>query len=162
MTDDSRINISLDADQYRELLGVLDMGFLIHETVHGARAGEADGAESRATLKRLAALEKAILEAAIDTDADDLVQETGKRLLPADDIMDETEEIIDEYIEDQFWLELSDRLGQRDFLENVSEEDVDSIETEKGLLPEGVREYYRKYDKEFDKHGLDRLRVEGK
>ncbi|MFA6158247.1 MAG: hypothetical protein WC763_01285 [Candidatus Paceibacterota bacterium] len=162
MTDNSRINILLDVDQYRGLLGVLDIGLLIQETVHGARAGEADGTESRVALKSLVALEKIVLESAIGTDAEDLVQEAGKRLLPADDIMDGTEEIVDEYIEDQFWLELSDRLGQRDFLENVSEGDVDSIETEDGLLPEGVREYYSKYDKEFDKHGLDRLRVEGK
>jgi hypothetical protein len=172
MTDQDRIIISLDADQYRELLVVLDMGLLIRETVFAmreidARKGEGshDLADVKASLASLVSLERAILEPALGTDADDLVQEAGKRLLPADDVMDETEEIIDEYVEDQFWLELSDRLGQRDFLENVSEEDLDADTSDgegRGLLPEGVRAYYAKYDKEFDKHGLDRLRVEGK
>jgi urease gamma subunit len=172
MTDNDRIIISLDAEQYRELLGVLDMGLLIRETVFAARAADAkrgegshDLADIKESLAGLVSLERAILEPALGTDADDLVQEAGKRLLPADDIMDGTEEIIDEYVEDQFWLELSDRLGQRDFLENVSEEDLDADTSDGeggGLLPEGVRAYYAKYDKEFDKHGLERLRVEGK
>ncbi len=76
--------------------------------------------------------------------------------------MDETEDAIVEYNDDQFWLDLSDRLGQRDFCENASEEVLETIESNGGLLPDGVRAYYEKYDKEFDKHGLDRLRVEGK
>jgi hypothetical protein len=169
MADASNIRITLTADQYRDLLGVLDMGLLIKESVFTARQadalvgkGEYDLAEIKQVLIDLASLENAVLESAVGTDAEVLVQDMAGRLLPEDDIMDVTEEEIDEYVEDQFWLELSDRLGRRDFLENVSEEDLDGIEVGEGKFPEGVSAYYEKYDKEFDKHGLDRLRVDGR
>jgi len=159
MTEDQTITITLDADQYRDLLGVLDIGLLVKETILGARKGDA---EAREELADLASLEKVLLESAVGTDAENLVQDAGKRLLPSDDVMDETEETVDEYVEDQFWLELSDRLGQRDFLENVSEESLEDVDAEEVALQDGVREYYAKYDKEFDRYGLDRLRVDGK
>lgn len=151
--ENDRIQISLDAEQYRELLSVLDTGILIKGAVLESR-GE--------TLDALDELENVVLKAAIGTDAEDFVQKAQGRLLPSDDIMDETEDAIVEYNDDQFWLDLSDRLGQRDFCENADEHILDAIESNGGLLPDGVRAYYEKYDKEFDKHGLDRLRVDGK
>ncbi len=148
-----RIQISLSQDEYRDLVGILDMGLLIKEAVREIR-GEPKG--------EFAGVEKRVLEAAADTDAEELSQTLGKKLMPSDEVMDETEKEINEYIEDQFWVELSDRLGQRDFLENVTEEDLEAFEAGEGSFPDGVRAYYDKYDREFDKHGLDRLRVDGR
>lgn len=147
------IQISLSHDEYRDLVGILDMGLLIKEAVREIR-GEPKG--------EFSSVERRVLEAAADTDAEDFSQVLGKKLMPSDEIMDETEKEINEYIEDQFWVELSDRLGQRDFLENVTEEDLEAFESGEGAFPDGVKAYYDKYDREFDKHGLDRLRVDGR
>ena len=79
--------------------------------------------------------------------------------MPSDTLSHEYEEILDEYNDEQFWHELSLRLGQRDYEREATKEDAEYTEAHYGMLPEKVHKYYKKYDDEFEEYGIERLEV---
>ena len=63
----------------------------------------------------------------------------------------------EEYDEDVFWNMLIDGLAERDFGRKYGEESLETMEGdefEKGLEP-----FLKRYEKEIDEHGLERLEV---
>ena len=64
------------------------------------------------------------------------------------------------YDEENFWDELADRLGERDFFERYSADEIQKMSREEyfDILSDCVDAYHE----EFEKFGLERIRVSGK
>ena len=69
----------------------------------------------------------------------------------------ELEEDYDLYSEEEFWDELIYRLGLRDLLQEIGEKEYLKLSVEERI--ERLSEYEEKYDNEFEKRGVERLRI---
>ncbi|MBI5913111.1 hypothetical protein HY839_01575 [Candidatus Azambacteria bacterium] len=137
-------------EQYKELLLLVLLGSWV-------RGGVADMRGEYS--KEMDELEEYLLGEAKNFDLDDLVEHFEGHIVPSDKLSKEYEEIMEEYNDDEFWIQLSRRLGQRDFERTISEEEERHMKDNNGWFPERVHELYKEYDKEFEKHGIDRLEI---
>ena len=87
-----------------------------------------------------------------------LIEIFNGSLIPSNRLCKKEEEIISKYTDDEFWNDLEVRLGQRDFTESLTKEEIENIK-KNFWLPDRVHKYYRKYEKEFGKYGIQRLRI---
>lgn len=87
-----------------------------------------------------------------------LIQYYNHARLPKDSLEKREEKIIDDFIEEEFWEALQLRLGQRDFFEETTDEELEELKKQ-FWLPEKVHEYYERYNDEFEKHGIERIKV---
>jgi len=62
-----------------------------------------------------------------------------------------------EYDEDVFWNMLIDGLAERDFGRKYSAENLDTMEWEE--YEKKIEPFLKRYEKEVDEHGLERLEV---
>ncbi|SRR5258706_16415908 len=70
----------------------------------------------------------------------------------------DVDKLHDEYDDETFWDELAERLGERDFYEDYSEDEIKKMTEEEWFTK--LQEHIHKYHKEFEKSGLERVRVE--
>lgn len=75
------------------------------------------------------------------------------------DLDDEPEvrELIDRYDEHSFWEEATELLGERDYFEKYTKEELETMTHEERI--DKLWECEAKWGEEFEKHGIDRLRV---
>lgn len=83
----------------------------------------------------------------------------GKRYYPTGLFEAETDvdKLHEEYDEETFWDELADRLGERDFFEKHTKEEIEKMSKNKWFT-----KLYERIDaisRELNRHGLERLRV---
>ncbi len=90
-----------------------------------------------------------------------LVEHYNKDVLPNEKLCKQEEKIMEDYNEDEFWNTLEIYLGQRDFFENATNDDLEQLKKD-FWLPDIVDKYYKKYEKEFMKHGINRLQIVNK
>ncbi len=88
----------------------------------------------------------------------DMTEEFYGKTLLKEKIYEKLQEIMDEYDDYIFWNELEVRMGKRDFWRTMSEKERKDIE-KNGCLPERIHELYAKYEKEFEKYGIDRIEI---
>lgn len=83
----------------------------------------------------------------------------GDRYYPTNFFEETTDvhKLHEEYDEETFWDELADRLSTRDFLEKYSKEEINNMSREEYF--EKISEFTDKYNEEFEKFGLDRIKV---
>ena len=103
-------------------------------------------------------LENYLLKIAKDNSFKDLVEEFKGQLMPADELCELEEEIMFEHDDDSFWHELITRLGRRDFFRSVTPEEEKEM-AKRDWLPDRAQKMFDKYDKEFEKQGVERLEV---
>lgn len=144
------MQIELTNEQYKELATLVCLGSWVRDDVAGI-----DGEQNTPWEN----IQKRILFAAINENIPGLAEIFEGQIVPADELSEECEEIMEEFNEFQFFHELTLRLGQRDFYREASKEDIKYIEDHHGLMPEKVHRYYRKYDEEFEKNDIDRLEI---
>ncbi|MFA5838942.1 MAG: hypothetical protein WC849_03325 [Candidatus Paceibacterota bacterium] len=144
------MKIELTKEQYKELLLLVLLGSWV-------RGGVADirGEYS----KEMDELEEHLLCEAKNFGLADSVEQFEGHIVPSDRLSKEYEEIIEEYNDDEFWGGLSRRLGQRDFERTVTKEEKQYMKDNNGWFPERIHEIYEKYEKEFEKYGIDRLEI---
>lgn len=65
------------------------------------------------------------------------------------------QELIDEYDEETFWDELIDRLGERDFYQYYSQDEIQKMTQEERFGK--ICEFEEKWGEEFEKYGIERL-----
>jgi hypothetical protein len=65
--------------------------------------------------------------------------------------------ILDNFVENEFWAQLAQRLAMRDLFEVEDEETVKSMGSD--VLMEKLGEMGVKYDEEFEAHGLERIGI---
>lgn len=141
--------MDLTKEQFRELLLTFQLGRFVKEP-----HDQPEGTPS----EKLEQLEDALVREALNKGYEDLVQDFQGKKLSADDILEEQEEIMEWYHDDEFWFQLVNRLGKRDFFRQADKETLEQAEKD-GWLPEKVHEFYEKYDQEFEEHGVERLEV---
>ena len=82
--------------------------------------------------------------------------ETGRLLLSAS-LEEELTQIIDDYEEECFWDQLSQRLAYRDLLEELGEEALEKMPPRERA--EALYRREERYDREFEESGLEDLRL---
>ncbi len=142
------MKINLTKKQYRDLLLTVLVGTYIRGGVD-----EQEGKDFR----KVEEIERYLLSFAKDFDSEDLVEKFKGILIPSDTLSGEQERYIDEYEEEYFWHGLTTRLGQRDFEVNATDEERKKVEENDGWLWNVIDKYYKRYDDEFEKRGLERL-----
>lgn len=82
-----------------------------------------------------------------------------KRHFPTADLDDEPQvrDLIDRYDEHTFWDEATERLGERDFFEKYSREELEKMTHKEQFTKSWEYEVF--WGKEFEEHGIDRLRI---
>ena len=84
---------------------------------------------------------------------------SGKGHFPSRAMEETAQEYLEDYDNDTFWEELLQRMAERDFVAAHGEAAIKA-------MPERERqdkldEFQRKYQQEFEEHGLDRLALRG-
>ncbi|HTY39937.1 MAG TPA: hypothetical protein VMC43_02510 [Candidatus Paceibacterota bacterium] len=147
--DKDRKDIKLTPEQYRALLKSYLIGNLVQEDILGAKNKE---------VGRLHVLESYLLSFAGDFKAEDLVELKKDELLPSQEFENDCSAALDDYDEHQFWYRLAQDLAERDFRESATISEWRATEAS-GLMPDRVKTLHDKYHEEFDKRGLEKLRL---
>lgn len=100
-----------------------------------------------------------LLEIAKDEGFDDLWEDFKGHVIVKEQLSNDIDEIMDEHNESEFWHLLMVRLGQRDFHDETTKEDIEFIEKNHGMLPRKIDSYYKKYGDEFEEYDIDRLKI---
>jgi hypothetical protein len=144
------MKIELTKEQYKELLILVSLGSYIRGAYADKHGEKYNDSEMTAYL----------LKYAKDFGLEKLVENFKGTLIETDEFGEEIDEIIEEYDEDEFWHRLITLLGQRDFYREADKEELEKIrKSEFGSLPKRIQNYYAKYEKEFEKYGVDRLEI---
>ena len=122
------------------------------------RGGLAD--DKGEDFKKYEELENYLLKVAEDNGFNDLIEKFHGQLIPSDELSELEEEITSEYDDDALWSELITRLGRRDCFRTVTPEE-DKEMKKRDWLPDRAQEFFDKYDKEFEKYGVERLEIKG-
>lgn len=148
------MHLALTKEQFRELLKAVIIGVQIREAV----------AEERDTpgWKKIRDIERYLLSVAKDFDSADMAEYFAGSWIPTDEASEEVDEELEEYDNQEFWERLHVCLAQRDFYRTVTKEERKFIADNDGLFPDRMHELYKKYAKELEKHGIDRLEIVAK
>jgi hypothetical protein len=73
--------------------------------------------------------------------------------------VDHIHAIADRHADETLWSELAIRLGQRDFLRTATSGDQEYMDKNDGMFPARVTALYRRYEREFDTYGIERLEL---
>jgi len=144
------MELKLNNEQFRELLIDVVIGTYIREAVLDARGED---------FEDVGKLQEYLLFVAKDFNAEDMVENFKGSLIPSEKVCEEYhDKNIEEYNDNEFWHRLETDLGKRDFLKTLTDEERKKIEKD-GWLPDRVNEFYDRYAKEFEKHGIERLYI---
>ena len=141
--------MKLNKEELKELILTLMVGSSVRSAV-----AELDGED----WEKIEDQVRPFLELAKKLGYSDLVEDFKGSLLPSNKLCKEEEDIISIYTDDEFWNDLEIRLGQRDFTEGLTKEELQKM-SKNFWLPDKIHQYYRKYEKEFEKYGIQRLRI---
>ena len=145
------MRIELTKKQLKEML----LAAMLYSFIRGGLAD--DKGED---FKKYEELENYLLKIAEENGFNDLVEKFHGHLIPSDELSELEEEIMSEYDDDALWSELITRLGRRDFFRTVTP-DEDKEMKKRDWLPDRAQEFFDKYDKEFEKYGVERLEIKG-
>ncbi len=148
-TKNKKIKIELTLKQFHDLLLLVSLGTFMKEGVD-----EVTGEDFRKTRRIL----NSLYRLAYKNGLDNLVEKIEDYFFPTTALEQEEEVIIDTFIEDSFWETLVTYLGRRDFFRFLSNEKRINLAKTR-WLPECIRPFYREWEEEFAKHGLDRLGI---
>lgn len=146
------MKLELTDEQFKELIFLAMVG-------EGVRGGVLDGRGEYDPAKHNALMEY-LFQKAHEAGRTDIAEVFHGHVVPSDAFADAEEELMEEYNDDHFWFELTNRLGQRDFEKNMTDDERRESE-EQGWLPERVREFYERYEREFEEYGVERLEIKG-
>jgi hypothetical protein len=142
------MQITISQDQYKKLLHLVYLGNWLLNSYRGEeRLEEYD----KAAEEMMAHAPAAGLKDQVEFD------EFEGRYYPSRKLDEEMRSYWQEYDEDVFWNMLIDGLAERDFGRKYSEENLDTMEWEE--YEKKIEPFLKKYEKEVDEHGLERLEV---
>ncbi len=142
------MQITLSQDQYEKLLHLVFLGNWLVNSYRGNKR-----------LEPYDKLAEDIMSFAPSAGLKDRIEfdEFEGRYYPSGKLDEEMRKFWEEYDEDVFWNMLIDGLAERDYGRQHGEEGLDTMEWdeyEKKLGP-----FLKKYEKEINEHGLERLEV---
>jgi len=145
------MQLELTKEQFRELLKAVIIGVQIREAV--AEEQDAPGWE------KLRDIERYLLSAAKDFGNEDMAEYFADVWIPSDPISEGVEEELEEYKNQEFWERLHVGLAQRDFFRTVTKAEKKHMADDNSMFPKRMYQLYKKYAKELEKHGIDRLEI---
>ena len=145
------MRLELTKEQFRELLKAVIIGVQIREAV--AEGRDAPG------WQKIRDIERYLLSLAGDFDSADMAEYFLNGWIASDEASEELDEELEEYDNQEFWDRLYTTLGQRDFYRTITEEERKFIADNNGLFPERMHVLYKKYARELERHGIDRLEI---
>ncbi|MGB7297505.1 MAG: hypothetical protein WBC70_18155 [Candidatus Aminicenantales bacterium] len=142
------MQITLSQDQFEKLVHLAYLGNWLVNSYRGDRR-----------LEEYDKLAETILSHAPSAGLKDMVEfdEFEGRYYPSQKLDGEMTQFWEEYDEDVFWNMLVDGLAERDYIRKHGEENLEAADWDgynKRLEP-----FLKKYEKEIDEHGLERLQV---
>jgi hypothetical protein len=142
------MQITLSQDQYEKLIQLVYLGNWL---VNSYRGGE--------RLEEYDKLAEDIMSFAPSAGFKDQVEfdEFEGRYYPSQKLDEAMRGFWEEYDEDVFWNMLIDGLAERDLGRKYGEENLDTMEG--GEYDKRLEPFLKKYEKEIDEHGLERLEV---
>jgi hypothetical protein len=142
------MQITLSQDQYEKLIQLVYLGNWL---VNSYRGGE--------RLEEYDKLAEDIMSFAPSAGFKDQVEfdEFEGRYYPSRKLDEAMRGFWEEYDEDVFWNMLIDGLAERDLGRKYGEENLDTMEG--GEYDKRLEPFLKKYEKEIDEHGLERLEV---
>ncbi len=143
------MEISLTKEQLRDLVFLAELGRFVRE-----RSSDVPDEE----LTRLWTAIEPLLVVAREAGIEDITEEKDGKPVIVEEILSATDTAVADYDDETFWFELESRLGERDFYYYGNDTEIETAE-KTGKLPDRVEWYYRKYRKEFDENGIDRLEI---
>ena len=146
------MKINLTKKQYRDLMEVVLLGNWI-------RGGLYD--QGLYDNKNYDEIENYLIGFAKEFQCNDLVEKFHDEEIISDNFGKKIESLMESYDDFNFWDNLERRLGQRDFYESMTEKDRKEMKND-NWLPERIHEIYKMYEKEFEKHGIEQLRIKKK
>jgi hypothetical protein len=83
----------------------------------------------------------------------------GEKYFPTRKFEEDTDvqSLIEEYDEENFWYELPNKLGERDFINKYSEEDIDKMSNDERFFK--LQECIYVWEQEIDNNGINRLGI---
>ncbi|KKQ91732.1 MAG: hypothetical protein UT58_C0004G0026 [Microgenomates group bacterium GW2011_GWC1_39_7b] len=138
--------------ELKELILTLIVGSWVREAVD-----EYNGEEYKSP-SRHEKLLKYFLELSEKLGYEDLFEKFKGELIVSNSLGKEEDKIMEIFHEDVFWEELQTRMGKRDFFKSITKEEKEGLK-KNFCLPERVHKIYEKYEKEFEKYGIDRLEI---
>lgn len=147
------MQIELTKKQYEQLLKLVYLG---NWMANAHRAGSEE-------IKDFSILESYIFSYAKGVGLEKYVDDEpigGMKYFPTADFEELVDGLKDEYDEDTFWDELSDRLGERDFFRKYGEEKIKKMSRDERFYK--LYECIDEYGDEFFKHGLERIEIKKK
>lgn len=151
-TKGNPMQIELSRDEYKTLLGILEISFWV------LRAHHTQEPEDR---KKFHDFEQKIYGYAKEMGFDELIQfdEDHQMFFPTrqHDDNSEVRPFIDEFENDSFWVELIDRLSNRDTLRKYGQAKLSQMSTEDRF--KAMFEFEEKYEREFEQHGISRMEI---
>jgi hypothetical protein len=140
--------MTLSRDQYEKLMDLVYLGNWLVNSYRG---------DNR--LEEYDKLAESILSFAPSAGLQDRVEfdEFEGRYSPSPKFDDEMGKFWEEYDEDVFWNMLVDGLAERDYIRKHGEETLEAIDWED--YSNKLEPFLKKYEKEIDRHGLERLEV---
>jgi hypothetical protein len=142
------MQITLSQDQYEKLMHLVYLGNWLVNSYRGSER-----------LEEYDKLAEDIMSSAPAAGLKDRVEfdEFEGRYYPSRKLDEEMRKIWEEYDEDVFWNMLIDGLAERDYGRKYSEVDLATMEWEE--YDKKLEPFLKKYEKEIEEHGLERLEV---
>lgn len=141
--------MKLTKEDFKELLLTIMAGIWVRSALTELRGED---------FKNIEKWEEYFINMAKQLGYDELIETFHSKLIPHNDLALENEEEMSAYTDDVFWEELETRLGKRDFYKNATETELNEL-AKRQWFPEKVHKYYDKYRKEFEKYGIERLKI---
>jgi len=139
--------------QYRDLLKMCE----IANSVYGI-LGDAVSEDYKKQSRRIEELQRYLLSFADQFGCSEMKELYKGEIIPSDMFSEKIREVMDNYNDETFWYELETRLGKRDFEKDMTKEERKEAKKD-GWLPFRVHDFYEKWTKEFEEHGVDRLGI---
>ncbi|PID52747.1 MAG: hypothetical protein CR972_00310 [Candidatus Moraniibacteriota bacterium] len=134
---------------------LLKMAYISNWIVNAARTGR----EGDEYITEYVDLKDYIFSFAKEFGLEKYIDEDDGKLFPTRELEEgEAHEFIDNYEEDVFWNEISDRLARRDFFRKYGEEKISQMEI--GERIEKTYPFLEKYGDEIEQHGIERLEIQ--
>lgn len=143
-------NLGLSREQFREILLNYVLAMHIRRRAAIIRNEE---------IPHLEDLERHLLAFAAGFEADDMVDRTDDGLYPSESLDSLCHELLEARDTEDFWERLEEELAWRDYLKDLPPVKRLLLNREENDPPE---KYYKKYAKELEQYGADRLTIDEK
>ena len=155
MEKENKKSIEFTKDQFSTLMKIVYLGNWI---ANANRSGRPEDPQ----IKEYEKMEDYIFSLAAQFSLDKYVDHEpsdGERYFPTGLFEDETDvnKLHDEYDEENFWDELSERLGERDFYNAYSKKDWQKMSRDERFLK--LQECVIKWEEELENNGLERINI---